>query len=284
MGSLMAKNKNNRENDRKTILIVDDEETLTWSMSKNLSMNKQYKVICANSTEEALKILKKTSNINLIVSDIKMAGKSGLELLDEVKEHRPQIGFVAMTAYGSDENKHQALEKGALRYIEKPFGVKTMIQVIGEVLEEMDRLGQPQEQLKYQVKSQAAIAKILSNYTQDIKEVIFVKLNAMEGDILFQVGLDLVPVGPQDLPASGLVNKTKEICQQLTLGNLELIAISTEKHYILLHHLADQQLFLYSLVEKKLGLGKALYIMKRLTEKIANTLRGKINGKYDNEV
>ena len=120
-------NKNNPENDRKTILIVDDEETLTWSMSKNLSMRKQYKVICANSSEEALEILKQTTNINLIVSDIKMAGKSGLELLDEVKTHRPQIGFIAMTAYGSEENKRQTLEKGALRYIEKPFGVKTMI-------------------------------------------------------------------------------------------------------------------------------------------------------------
>ncbi len=266
------KNKNNSENNRKTILIVDDEETLTWSISKNLSMNKRYKVICANSSEEALQVLKKTSNIDLIVSDVKMPGKSGLELLDEVKAHCPRVGFVAMTAYGSDESKRKALEKGALRYIEKPFGMSAMIQVIGEVLTEMEQLAKPEEKPEYKTKAQPDIADVLSDYTQDIKEVIFVKLNAIEGDILFQVGIDLVPAKQKDLLSSELVTGLKEICRKLAFGKLEFIAISTEKHYILLHCLADRNLFLYSLFDKDLGFGKALYLMEQLTVKIARKM------------
>jgi CheY-like chemotaxis protein len=272
----MARHKNNHENNennRKTILIVDDEETLTWSMSKNLSMNKQYKVICANSAEEALQILKEVSSIDLIVSDIKMEGMSGFELLDYVKINNPRIGFIIMTAYGSDENKQKALEKGALRYIEKPFGMRSMIRTIGEVLGEMEQLLKPQEQLKSKVKNQVQLTKILSDYTQDIKELIFIKLNARDGEVLFQAGSELIPTSQKDMLSSIVVNKIGEICKQLTMGESELIAISTEKYYVLLKPLADQKLFLYSLIAKKLGFGKSLYFMEHLTAKVCNVLK-----------
>jgi CheY-like chemotaxis protein len=274
----MSRNKNNQENNRKTILIVDDEETLTWSMSKNLSMNQQYKVICANSADEALAILEKTSDIDLIVSDIKMGGKSGFELLDEVKAHYPQIGFIVMTAYGSDENKQKAEERGALRYIEKPFGMDSMIQIIGEVLEEMEQVLGPQEQLKSHIRGQTQLADILSGYTRDMKELIFIKLNAIDGETLFQAGVDLTLAGLKDLPSTRVVTKTGEICHQLKLGRLELMVISTEKHYILFKPLANQQLFLYSLIRKKLGLGKALYTMEHLAIKIGNALNPNKSG------
>ncbi len=280
---MIDKNKQ-QDNNRKTILIVDDEETLTWSISKNLAMNKQYKVICANSSEEALQILEETSNIDLIVSDIKMTGKSGFELLDEVKEHCPQIGFIAMTAYGSDDDKRMAREKGALRYIEKPFGMGVMIQVIGEVLGEMGKLIQPQEAPSYQVGPPVSVTDVLSKYSQDIEEIIFIKLNALQGDIVFQVGIDMVPSDHKDLLSSGLVRQTGEVCRKLTFGQLEFIVISTEKHYVLLHCLSDQQLFLYSLIEKELGFGKALYLMEHLTLKIANALKIKANGRQDDEI
>ncbi len=280
----MNKKNNHPENGRKTILIVDDEETLTWSISKNLTINKQYKVICANSSEEALQILKKTSNIKLIVSDIKMTGKSGLELLDEVNKHCPQIGFIAMTAFGSDDDKRKAREKGALRYIEKPFGMEVLIQVIGEVLGEMGQLIQPPPSPAYQVVGQASVSEVLSKYSQDIKEIIFVKLNALQGDIVFQVGIDLVPTDQKDLLSSGLVKQTGEVCRKLTLGKLELIVIATEKHYVMLHCLTGQGLFLYSLIEKDLGFGKALYLIEHLTLKIAHALKINANGKQDNEI
>jgi CheY-like chemotaxis protein/predicted regulator of Ras-like GTPase activity (Roadblock/LC7/MglB family) len=270
---MMPKNKHNQENNRKTILIVDDEETLTWSMSKNLSMNKQYKVICANSAEEASVILQKTSHIDLIVSDIKMEGKSGFDLLDEVKTHYPQISFIIMTAYGSDENKHEALAKGALRYVEKPFGMNNMIKIIGEVLEERDQQISPQKQLKSKIMGQSLLADILTSATRDISELIFIRLNAMDGDTLYSAGTEFFPARHKDLLSSMVVNKTEEICQQLAMGESELIAISTEKHYVLLKPLPDQQIFLYFLFSKKLGLGKSLYFMERISNKIINAIK-----------
>jgi YesN/AraC family two-component response regulator len=66
------------------ILIVDDEETLTWSMSKSLSKDKdKFEVLVANSGEDALKVLEK-EKIRLVITDIKMPGISGLDLLSRV--------------------------------------------------------------------------------------------------------------------------------------------------------------------------------------------------------
>ncbi len=121
--------------EQKTILLVDDEETLIWSMSKNLSLNKGYKVLSANSGEEALEILQKIGEVDLIVSDIKMQGKDGLQLLSEVKAKYPKTGFIIMTAYGSSQKRQEALEKGAIRYLEKPFMMDRVKGLISLALE-----------------------------------------------------------------------------------------------------------------------------------------------------
>ena len=73
---------------KQRILIVDDEETLTWSMAKSLSKDKdKYEVMIANSGREALILLKK-SKVDLVISDIRMPDINGLDLLVQIKiEH-----------------------------------------------------------------------------------------------------------------------------------------------------------------------------------------------------
>ena len=74
----------------KKVLIVDDEETLTWSMSKSLSKDRdKYEVIIANNGREALNQLKK-NDIDLVISDIRMPDVNGLDLLVRVKKEFPQ--------------------------------------------------------------------------------------------------------------------------------------------------------------------------------------------------
>jgi len=76
--------------DLKKVLIVDDEETLTWSMSKSLSKDRdKYEVIIANNGKEALNQLKK-NDIDLVISDIRMPDVNGLDLLVRVKKEFPQ--------------------------------------------------------------------------------------------------------------------------------------------------------------------------------------------------
>jgi DNA-binding NtrC family response regulator len=63
-----------------------------------------------------------------------MPGISGIELLKRIKQNRPQTHVIIMTAYGSDEKKEEAITSGAYRYVEKPFEIKMMKELIASVL------------------------------------------------------------------------------------------------------------------------------------------------------
>lgn len=119
------------------ILIVDDEETLIWGMSKRLSKERgrrDIEVLSANSAEGALDILQQTE-IDLIITDIRMPGMSGLELLSRVKSDYPGTDVIVMTAYGSPVAQQEAITGGSLYYVEKPFEMSEMEKLIEKTLQ-----------------------------------------------------------------------------------------------------------------------------------------------------
>jgi CheY-like chemotaxis protein/predicted regulator of Ras-like GTPase activity (Roadblock/LC7/MglB family) len=124
---------------RSKILIVDDEETLTWGMSKSLSKSSdRFEILTANSGEEALGILEAHA-VDLIISDIRMPGMSGLDLLTRVRSDHPEIGVIVMTAYGSPDVQRAATDRGSMAYIEKPFEMQDIEDLINRVLNDRDR-------------------------------------------------------------------------------------------------------------------------------------------------
>ena len=120
----------------KKILIVDDEEDMIWSLQKNLNHESlKADIITASSGEESLNVLDQTP-VDLIITDIKMPGISGLDLLVEVKNRFPNTGVIVMTAYPSPEYKSEAMAKGGLHYIEKPFDINELRKIVKETLKE----------------------------------------------------------------------------------------------------------------------------------------------------
>ena len=89
----------------KRVLIVDDEEDMIWSLQKNLpTENLPISISTAASGEGALEVLQ-TTEIDLIVTDIKMPGMSGIDLLIETRKTYPDIGVIVMTAFPSSERR-----------------------------------------------------------------------------------------------------------------------------------------------------------------------------------
>jgi DNA-binding response OmpR family regulator len=118
----------------KKVLIVDDEETLTWSMAKSLSKDKdKYEVMIANNGREALQLLK-VSRIDLVISDIRMPDINGLDLLVRVKKEYPETKVIIMTAYGSSDVQKEANQRGSLFYIEKPFEISDIRSIIIDLI------------------------------------------------------------------------------------------------------------------------------------------------------
>ena len=120
----------------KRVLVVDDEDDLTWSISKHLSKDKnKYDLICVNSGKKALEVLSQLP-VELVISDIRMPEISGMELLGKIKESYPSTKVIIMTAYGSSEVQEEANKRGCLKYIEKPFEINELRQLILSVIEE----------------------------------------------------------------------------------------------------------------------------------------------------
>jgi CheY-like chemotaxis protein len=106
----------------KKILVVDDEKGICENVQKILAKN-NYEVTQALSAKEALEMMANES-YSLLISDIVMPGKNGLELLKLVKEQWPLTKVIIMTAYASTDTAMKAIRLGALDYIPKPFTPK----------------------------------------------------------------------------------------------------------------------------------------------------------------
>jgi DNA-binding NtrC family response regulator len=102
-----------------SILVVDDEPNSLFGISQVLT-DEGYKVIAADNGKEALERLK-TDTINLIITDERMSGFSGMELLTEAQKLDPQIPVIMVTAYGSVSLAVDALKQGAFYFFEKPI-------------------------------------------------------------------------------------------------------------------------------------------------------------------
>ncbi len=102
-----------------TILVVDDEKNYLFVLSAVLE-DEGYEVLTAQGGHEALEI-QKSSDLDLILSDMKMPAMDGIELLENIKALDPDLPMIMMTAHGTIDKAVEAMQKGAYSYILKPF-------------------------------------------------------------------------------------------------------------------------------------------------------------------
>ena len=117
---------------RKRILIVDDEEDLTWSVVKGLTKD-NLEVLSAHSGSIALDLLAK-HRIHLLVTDIRMPGINGLELVSRVQSLFPNVKIILMTAFSSPEINDFIRRFGVFGFMEKPFEINALRQLINQGL------------------------------------------------------------------------------------------------------------------------------------------------------
>jgi two-component system NtrC family response regulator len=102
-----------------TILIVDDEKNYLVVLEALLSPE-GYEIMTADNARAALRLIEE-SDLDLILTDMKMPGMNGMELLEHCKRIKPEVPVIMMTAYGTIEMAVEAMKKHAYDYITKPF-------------------------------------------------------------------------------------------------------------------------------------------------------------------
>ena len=121
-----------------TILVVDDEEGVRTFVAEALE-DAGHRVEQAASGDEALDRLRSRS-YQVLVTDLKMPGLSGMDLLRKVKADQPEVEVVVLTAHGSVEGAVEAMKLGALEYLQKPLSGPDEIRLLAERAAERFRL------------------------------------------------------------------------------------------------------------------------------------------------
>lgn len=121
------------------LLIVDDEEIITESLYEvfNQSMGEELDICKAFSAKEALNWLGRT-RIDIVLSDIRMPGMSGIELMEEIHLYWPRCRVVFLTGYSEFEYAYQAIQKSNVKYLLKTEGYAKVLQTVQEVIREIN--------------------------------------------------------------------------------------------------------------------------------------------------
>ncbi len=129
----------------KPVWIVDDDRSIRWVIEKALSREG----IAFNSFASAQDALDALSDESpeVLVSDIRMPGRSGLELLQAVKQRHPAVPVIVMTAYSDLDSAVAAFQGGAYEYLPKPFDVDQAVELIRRALDESRRESEAAEPL-----------------------------------------------------------------------------------------------------------------------------------------
>ncbi|NOY78851.1 MAG: sigma-54-dependent Fis family transcriptional regulator [Calditrichaeota bacterium] len=153
------------------LLIVDNEEKMCTLLKTYLTTEK-LEIVTALSGEEAIARFKEEP-FDVVLTDLKMPGKSGLDVLDEVLRMAPETSVVLMTAFATAQTAVQAMKKGAYDYLIKPFDFEEVRLKIERILKEK-ALQQENVGLREQLQTRFSFENIIghSGAMQDVFKLI----------------------------------------------------------------------------------------------------------------
>ena len=127
----------------KPVWVIDDDRSIRWVLEKALTRS-DINFTSFASADEALAALRH-STPQVVISDIRMPGSSGLDFLQKIRERIPSLPVIIMTAYSDLESAVSAFQGGAFEYLPKPFDVDQAVALIRRALEQSLRTDAPTE-------------------------------------------------------------------------------------------------------------------------------------------
>ena len=117
------------------ILVVDDEEMILELMAETITET-GYECFVAKNVDAAVEIVKATPEIVLIITDLKMPGKTGADLIKIVEaELKQEMKFIVMSGHGSPRIEENGVDIASYPFLRKPLGIESLIEKISSVLE-----------------------------------------------------------------------------------------------------------------------------------------------------
>ncbi|WP_045222329.1 response regulator [Desulfonatronum thioautotrophicum] len=113
------------------VLLVDDEVPFVETMVKRLS-RRDLHVLTAHGGQEALDLLDRTPNVDVVVLDVKMPGMDGIETLKQIKNHFPLVEVIMLTGHGTVESAIDGMKLGAFDFLMKPAEFDNLVEKVAQ--------------------------------------------------------------------------------------------------------------------------------------------------------
>ena len=162
-----------------TVYIVDDDEAVRDSLQWLLE-GKDYHVRCFESAESFLSRYD-PREVACLVADIRMGGMTGLELQDRLRERLSPLPIIFITGHGDVPMAVEAMKKGALDFVQKPFNEDDLTALVERML---DRAQESFEQFHLAATRDALMAKLTSREAQVLERIVAGRLNKQIADDL----------------------------------------------------------------------------------------------------
>ncbi len=149
-----------------TVLIVEDEKAQRMVLAGDLK-SRGFNVLESESVENAVDVIS-ANTVDVVLSDLKMQGASGIDLMRKLKNINPEISVIIMTAYATVETAVEAMKVGAYDFITKPYNLDEIEIIINRVIEK-NNLTSEVKYLREQLSSQNRIEGIRTNSEKMVK-------------------------------------------------------------------------------------------------------------------
>jgi len=198
------------------ILVLDDDQNLLQVIKMRLEAN-DYQVATAIQAENAVEIAK-TKGIDLALVDLKLAGKNGIEVMEDLHQINPEIPIIILTAYGTIKSAVEAMKRGAYSYLSKPFDYHDLLLQIKNGLEK-SRLSKEVSRLRNMVEGTYSFKNVIGKSEKMRKVLAEVALAAESESSVYIEG--------ESGTGKGLIAKTLHVASSRKDGPFVAINCAT---------------------------------------------------------
>ncbi|KJS32897.1 MAG: Fis family transcriptional regulator [Desulfatitalea sp. BRH_c12] len=160
-----------------SILIVDDDQNVLQVLEARLQSS-GFTIYKAENGQDALRLLKDIK-IDLMISDMKMPGMSGMEVMTKARSLHPGLPIIFLTAYGTIPDAVKAVKAGAIDYLAKPFDGRELVYKLKKVLEENPRLSPHKDEDTLLIDMESAVSPKMKELYELVRKVALSDVNVL---------------------------------------------------------------------------------------------------------